>query len=369
METTIQRKRVSLTDESNKLIEYYDDALLDSVGAEWNTSALFSQRLAQNFILKFFDEECKNRKIKECINSITSFRAVHTVSSFLLGLTIKNALSFDTRNWRHLPGEKNAKGSFELFWSWICLFHDIGYKYEESSEQYCSYKRVEDLISALSIKNNLLDESENSELIKKYYEKRINSKEARLDHGIVGALLLYDALMSLSKDIETYSSIVRYKAFYVKICDTIALHNMWRATIESVDEYCKHGLEELIPDMDQHHIIFYKDDPVLFLLALVDTIDPIKAFCRDNRHKKPANEMDVLQKTYLHFENRTGIKRIYYTYADLSFSQFATSNANPDTGLPSWLGVYVQHIKKDALNENLIITINLTDSISDGEIE
>lgn len=366
MDTTIQKKRVLLTDESNTLLKYYNDAL-ESVGSGWDAETLFSQRLAQAFIHEFFSEECRNKRIKECISIITPFRAIHTVSSFLLGLTIRSALRFDTRRWRYLPGEKTSKGSFELFWSWICLFHDIGYKYEELSDQYCSYKNINDLIYALHIKKNLLDESENRELIKKYYEKRIRGKKACLDHGIVGALLLYDALMSLSESTEIYSSIVQYKAFYVKICDTIALHNMWRATPESVNEYSEHGLQELIPDMDQHHMIFYKDNPVLFLLGLVDTIDPIKSFCRDKRYNEPATVTDVLNKTFLLFENKTGKKRLYLTYLDPSFSKFAYRIANAEEGLMSWLGVYIQHILGDNKNESLIISINLTDSVVDKE--
>ena len=55
----------------------------------------------------------------------------------------------------------------------------------------------------------------------------------------------------------------------------IAVHNMWRATEETESIYESFGLHELIPNSDNHHIIYYKDNPFLFLLGIVDSIDPI----------------------------------------------------------------------------------------------
>ena len=198
------------------LASYYQSALADHINDTYNLDDLFLGHNAEKFICNCFKQERKNKKIRNCIDRITPFRAIHTVSSFLLGLTIRDKLHIDTRSWLHLPGEKSPKGSFELFWSWICLFHDVGYYYEEHSETYASYNTIAELMQSLGIKHDLLDVSENKTLIKKYYRKRINSSDPKVDHGIVGALLLYDALMDLAKDNKVYSEIIGYRLFLPK---------------------------------------------------------------------------------------------------------------------------------------------------------
>lgn len=361
MKTNTHAENSSKTPSFVPLYDYYSNTL-ENKRSKYSINDLFAQRKAQEFIRECFREEYKNAKIKECISIIKPFRAIHTVSAFLLGLIIKNKLQIDTRNWRRLPGEKTPKGSFELFWSLVCLFHDIGYTYEENPEQYKSFESIDEFIRFLNMDYSLLDVSKHKELIINYYKMRISGKSACVDHGIVGALLLYDALMDLAENSKIYSGIKEYKSFFVNICDTIALHNMWRATTSTIDEYIENGLWELIPDDDQHHIIFYKDDPLLFLLAIVDTIDPIKAFCRDNRFRDPATEINVLKNTYIHFVNRTGVKKFYLSYDSPEFSSFANNNANPEKGMMSWLGVYIKYFIKHQGREALSISINLVDS-------
>jgi hypothetical protein len=363
MELNTQENGSSRMHSFVSLFNYYSKTLRDK-STKYSVNDLFAERKANDFIRECFSEEYKVSKIKHCINIITPFRALHTVSAYLLGLNIKDRLQIDTRNWRRLPGEKSSKGSFELFWSLICLFHDIGYEYEESSEKYKSNETIDGLILYLNLEYNLLEESKYKELISKYYKKRISGKPVYLDHGIVGALLLYDALMDLAENSQIYSSIKEYKSFFVKICDTIALHNMWRASTDTIDEYKLYSLRELIPGNDQHHIIFYKDDPLLFLLAFVDTIDPIKAFCRDRRYRDPVTEISVLENTYVRFVNRTRVKKLDLSYNSPEFTSFAYKNANSESGIMSWLGVFVRNFKNSQGNETLSISINLDGSAS-----
>lgn len=361
METNTNEEISSKTPDFVSLYDYYNEAL-ENKGSQYNVNDLFAQRKAKEFIRECFSEEYKNAKIKRCISIITPFRAIHTVSAFLLGLIIRNELQFDTRKWRRLPGEKSSKGSFELFWSLICLFHDIGYKYEENSEEYKFYENIDDFVCCLNLDYNLLEESKYRGLISNYYKKRISGETACVDHGIVGALLLYDALMDLAENSQIYSSIKENKKFFVKICDTIALHNMWRASKDTIDEYKAYKLWELIPGDDKHHIIFYKDDALLFLLAVVDTIDPIKAFCRNRRHRDPVTEMSVLKNTYIHFINRTRVKKLELSYMSPDFETFANNIADHGSGMMSWLGVFISNSVNSQGKEVLSISINLVDS-------
>lgn len=360
MDIKAQAKTSSKTSGFVPLSDYYSEALKKK-GSKYNVDDLFAQRKARDFIRECFSEEYKNEKIKRCIGIITPFRAVHTVSAFLLGLIVRNKLQIDTRDWRRLPGEKSPKGSFELFWSFICLFHDIGYKYEEDSDQQL-FEDIDDFICFLNLDYNLLEESKHKNLIRNYYKKRISGEKACLDHGIVGALFLYDALMDLAENSQIYSSIKEYKSFFVKICDTIALHNMWRASIDNISNYESFGLFELIPGDDQHHIIFYKDDPILFLLAVVDTIDPIKEFCRNRRHRVAVSEVSVLNNTDIHFVNRTGLKKLDLSYSGPGFHKYVEERADPESGMMSWLGVFIRVSINSQGKETISISINLIDS-------
>ncbi|MBR3382816.1 MAG: hypothetical protein IKG85_07265 [Clostridia bacterium] len=343
--------------ETNSLAEHYNEALKE-LGSENSVELFSSQKEAKRFIRKRFAKEYTNKKIKECIDLITPSRAIHTVSAFLLGLSIRDNLQIDTRSWRRLPGEHSPKGSFVLFWSLICLFHDIGYKYENDSANKTEYKSIDDWILSHNLNYNLLYESKNEELIRNYYQYRITGKDPCLDHGIIGALLLYDALMDLAESSQIYSHIRYYKDFFVKVCDTIALHNMWRATPATNNVYIMHNLWPLIPGNDQHHIIFYKDDSLLFLLALVDTIDPIKKFCHDRRSKNPATEISVLTNAYVYFTNRNKIKALDLFYNNPDFEGYATQLADTEGGLMSWLGVWVQFSVKNKEKKTISIVID-----------
>ena len=113
--------------------------------------SLFSEKNSEKYINWLFKTERKNRKIKKCLDLITPFRARHTVSAYLLGLTIRDEIRLNTRDWRRLPNEKSSAGSFRLFWSWVCVFHDIGYYYETNGSKYSNCLTVEELIKKLKI--------------------------------------------------------------------------------------------------------------------------------------------------------------------------------------------------------------------------
>lgn len=340
-------KEYSINDgKFHPLVHYYNATREYYLNEKSESTELFVGSAAQKYINKQFSNERKCTEIKKCLDKITEFRAQHTVSAFLLGLTLKKSLQLNTRDWRRLPGEsKSGKGSFRLFWSWICLFHDIGYSYEEPStdekrKEYEKIVTVDDFIRHENIKYNLLDYSENRDLISRYYSYRVSQN--KLDHGIVGALLLFNALMILaenSKYNKVYSEIKEYKDFYVRICDAIAKHNMWRATPATEEIYKEYGLFKLIPSSNMQHKIFYKDNTLEFLLNLVDTIDPLKSFYRDNRSKDPINITQILNEVRIRFFKNQ--KAFVEEFDHPLFKSKIKQYINPKDSLDSWLGVWI----------------------------
>ena len=114
------------------------------------------------------------------------------------------------------------------------------------------------------------------------------------DHGIVGGLWLYDSLVknyylsyiSLNDDNESirnfcvnnlHFSINQFPVF-AYLADCIISHNMWLATdYKTIELYKKCGLKQLIPPLAQP--IQFDTNPLLFILALADTLEPIKICC------------------------------------------------------------------------------------------
>ena len=334
------------------LRELYQNVVDTHQLSEVTMQRLLTPASSMKFIRQRFSMEQKEPDIKSCIDRITPNRSVHTVSSFLLGLAIRDNLSIDTRSWRRLPEEKTPTGSFTLFWTWICLYHDIAYIYENDHESYKEYQQLEELIEYLDLRFNLLHTSKFSTLIRNYYAYRNRpGDKATIDHGIVGAILLYNALCVLSTNNGVYSNIKDYRRFYTRISDTVALHNMWRATEETLREYEDNGLYELIPDEDRHHIIYYKDDPMLFLLALVDTIDPIKKLSLG----KKSTVYDILNNYKVRFVNTSKGKEMIISYESPCFEEYASQLADPRFGMQTWLGVYLKRIPS---KNQIVITID-----------
>lgn len=334
------------------LVDYYNAARMYYFDEKEDARVLFESNNANKYIYNLFVNERKDLDIKKCLDKITDFRAKHTVSAFFLGLSVKKMLHLDTRDWKRLPGDsKSATGSFRLFWTWICMFHDIGYSYEEPTTEekkteYAELKTIDDFIKHEDIKYSLLDCSDNKELIRHYYEYRMSQN--KLDHGIAGALLLFDALMKLANNRSftgIYCEIKDYQEFYTRICDAIARHNMWRATPDREALYRSYNLWELIPNADMSHKLFYRDNTLEFLLALVDTIDPLKAFYQNKRYKEPVGMTQILNDvTFRFFRSQ---KAFIEAFDHPLFKAKIRQYINPYDRLDSWLGIFIT-IPEDA---------------------
>ena len=123
---------------------------------------------------------------------------------------------------------------------------------------------------------------------------KMNEDINHYDHGIVGGLWLYDSLVknyylsyiSLnddSKNIENFyinnlHFCVNQFPIFAYLADCIISHNMWFATdYGTIELYEKCGLEQLIAPHAQS--ISFNTNPLLFILALADTLEPIKTCC------------------------------------------------------------------------------------------
>lgn len=218
-------------------------------------------------------------------------RVLHVVSTFFLGIYIAQALGIDIS----LRDHKNM--DFRYYWFLTALYHDMGYYYEKNSS-HCQLMDIK-LDGIEGLKRILGVDKIDEELVFLTYSKlevesylryRTISTEkhsGKIDHGIAGGLMIYDALDKMFKKSwnlhkqkkphcqtkENFSikkgtrmlhvSSNHYEA-YGKLADGIIAHNMWTSQFEKCDPVIETKAKISI------------ENTILFILALADTLEPAK---------------------------------------------------------------------------------------------
>lgn len=257
---------------------------------------LFDKTASYNFIRNYFKCGGKGKVFEDDpyiikYEYVLKERSPHIVSTFLLGIRIAEHLYFDINT-------KNIDNiNFIYLWFMACLYHDIGYVYE--NDHNCAHLRTvqKDGLNALKDICNIKYLCDNE--FKTYKKENINlylsnraicSSEniGKIDHGIVGGLLLYDRLrknfdeawnkakrkkQKISRKRFKYNGLnfsnEHYK-YYAEAADAIIAHNIW---INTLNEYLtKNNKEHLeVNKID-------KNNKIAFILALADTLEPIKKY-------------------------------------------------------------------------------------------
>ena len=347
---------------------------------KYNIKSLFEDKNAKKFIKEYFGylrvngrKQGPAKKFLDLIDDLTDFRSKHTVASFLLGIALKEELSFDIRKSIRIKDTKSPDPSFGFFWSLICLTHDVAYKIEDNSNIYLEDARtLEKFIKWKNIKYKLYEKSDKRNLIEKYYKYRIINHK-KIDHGIVAAFLLYDALMTFYYEGKNLSESEicgvkiksnKFEDYCLKIVETVACHNMWRAEIKKEDNdkinkekkeksqceiYANFELNELIPNKNESEKVFYKDDSLLFLLGLIDTIDPMKFFCFSEHKKERISAELVLDNLNIEFIKSGRLKNFILDFDHFELRDKRYKEKLEETEL--WLGIKIAKLFN---NDNVI---------------
>lgn len=242
-----------------------------------------------NFILQFVNKSEKSdqelyKKFREIYNGEERYRLCHIVSVFFLGIyLIVHNKKFCGRE--YITGYMAKKKlymklsssdiivQFQYIWFLTALFHDAGFLYDK--EPYIDFPIVD--FNQNSIVPSCLFDN-----MKKYYEYRTSKRNniATGEHGFpTGSFLLHDLkLIRIKKECSESSDLDWDKSLdeiYNDVSLVIATHNVWFGTKENEAEYSNNGIKGLVLEDDYH--IRFDTYPLYFLLALVDTIDPVKA--------------------------------------------------------------------------------------------
>ena len=272
-------------------------------------------------------------KLSGCIDRTPTERLSHAAAVYLLGMALRSRLGLHFDRMPRIIAHSASDG-FHFFWAITCLCHDLGYRFENESKTNTAI--LQKMTSArgrmelLGIDHSLFEVDraelfalgidpdsddgkwilESVELAKKYdrYRRQTDHKGKNpvADHGICGALLLYDILRTECEEMrrkrrmrrfdhperhseaETVgnldgaakdSSPTRFIRCGLLIACTVARHNMWLAAPKYQPLYQIYGLEALFAD--RPGVKVRADAPMeqmLFFLDFVDTIDPVKGF-------------------------------------------------------------------------------------------
>lgn len=247
----------------------------------------------KNFIEKYIRLSGKCQIINDLILADKK-RNQHSISTFLIGMhlylnvkIIKDNIDTKIFN-NNIITQTNLTIEFCYYWFLICLYHDLGYVFEKKPEEILKTNFFNDLTLNLThpdLKESKLIPSIITQNYSKYFYY-VLIKHNKLEHGIIAGLLLFMALNQgyVTKQNNQYDeTIVTTDVIKNEIWNDIIWpiigHNIWyinkndSAQKEKIDNYTKTGLKDLIIN---EPVINIKDHPLLYLLCLVDSIEPIK---------------------------------------------------------------------------------------------
>lgn len=281
-------------------------------------------------------------KLEYRIQKTSEARLNHTASTYLLGMAMRDNLNI---RFELLPRliSGGTGDAFHFFWAMICLCHDLGYEFETKNRTSAELNRDLNLMKSSSGRKSLFDiehdlfevneptlkelEIEPTsdtglwilnaiELAKRYdslrrQERHVGDKSPILDHGICGALILYDILYKeymaliarreyacdqrvlrhaettnvsgMLEGVTKDASVIRFISCCLVIACTVARHNMWLAEDDETKQIYKlYDLCDLWATPTAKVSAATSLDQMLFLLDFMDTIDPVKGlYTRD----------------------------------------------------------------------------------------
>lgn len=349
-------------------------------GIDMNVEKLFQSAEVKEWAENLLENDETSELVQRIENASTE-RLTHAVTTYLLGIFIRERLNL---NFDFLP-RIFSKGSFGdafyFFWSIICICHDLGYQYETGDYDQNLMDTHEGRRSLLEIEYDMFDVENNIhdidvtveekewilrtlDLTRKYDRMRRSTNEnigngPQIDHGIAGALILYDVLMkeylcsvcqrknqfeviryinsksasereNISGEVSSNVCSNRFEACVILIACTVARHNMWIANADTSKCYHKFGLSSLCCGQEGAIVSTKKAlDQMLFMLDFMDTIDPVKGiYTREAERMGDSRELEnrrylLLNDITIGFEKESDNK--YRWESALKYQKFTIS--------------------------------------------
>ena len=247
-----------------------------------------AKEFIKNFI-KLSGKSSSSNILYKKIDGLEDYRAIHIVSTFFFGIYIyENSNLFKSKISKELKkyqdkSKYHSNVEFAFVWFICCLFHDLGYEFEDDKnpKHSCFYDFYKE--NNLKSLNRVVGVPKLYKNIHKdYFNYR--AKKNKNDHGICGAYILFKDLCKIREDEEKLNNNGKLswenelENVYNFASWIILSHNIWYANEWdkcAVECYNKEKLDELILKEKEYKISLDKY-PFLFLFSLVDSIEPLK---------------------------------------------------------------------------------------------
>ena len=154
-----------------------------------------------------------------------------------------------------------------------------------------------------------------SSTITRYMNYCINERE-KVDHGIIGGLLFYDRMLknyALSyiahahecadePDLRDFHYRDRHFCFeqlkaFAYIADCILSHNIWKQGPNNRSVFERYALTQLLEE--NFRPISYDNNPLLYILVVADTLEPLKAYTQHNCDLRIEEIIDAIEIEYM----------------------------------------------------------------------
>lgn len=238
-------------------------------------------------------------------NRIEEWRYQHIVFTFFLGIVIykncddiRDAIDKQfCKNKKYVKAlEKHGDAPFAYLWFLICLFHDLGYQFENEKEgdqrEFANYQGLKKQAKLFESPTDISEYEGvpsyfTEEVIENYYKYRIEVM-SKCDHGISGGVYLFHDLCKIRRNKKKDNPQAFEKGWWkdeledvFKLASSVVLcHNIFLPDEKNMKDYRDYGLDELVKISDKVHNGEYpfkmEDYPIFFLFCLVDSIEPIK---------------------------------------------------------------------------------------------
>ncbi|MDD3712622.1 MAG: hypothetical protein PHZ28_03895 [Candidatus Izemoplasmatales bacterium] len=343
METLFKRLEMTLNDENS----YYYNKYFDYLGLK---DLVANNSIATNFIMEYF---YTGGKASLFANQQELTRVKHVIMSYLLGVMILENTNLKQKFHNYLKKTLNLTENFIddkndnalYFWYLTSLFHDFGYIYENklTTMGLEDNERSDIFMNSTSVNGQVYNFRMNTNRFPvntyhKYYLYAFKNLKIH-EHGFLGGNMMFNRMKeNLVQKMKSESLIgktlsvkpfiseglhwsINHLDIYRMLSFVVMEHNIWRLDDESLAR--EYGLDNLLGD--NYKRIDPENETLLFLLSLVDAMEPFKKF--DNEIGKKSLNFEVflnfLRNTRIEFEENK-IKISNFTQ-DILFKEMENS--------------------------------------------
>ena len=200
---------------------------------------------------------------------------------------------------------------------------------------------------------------------RQYHTRKKDSFE-RLDHGILGGILVFNDLVRKALKTQKYDTdLLLAKA----CCVTIAQHNIFKSSSADKDKEYPTDLSYLYHDSPFRINI---DTPLLLFLCLVDTLECVKKFSKEENEKSSLQTKTVLSSIALTINedkiciNLSELRRRINDKKNTTFSETYTNYRKGVAGLHTWTAF--NSVPLDDDSDTIIITLPKSSSLYDKQL-